>query len=60
MIDEKARQDRIDTLALLMQSCASIALRRVYWSEMKELIKGRSPETVTAMEKRRGIYTEGK
>ncbi len=59
-MNETERQNKIDELALRMQTCASIALRRVYWAEMRELIKGRSPETVSAMERRRGIYTEGK
>ncbi len=55
MIDEKARQDRIDHLALLMQSCASIAKRRIYWEELRTLIAGRSKETVESMEKARGL-----
>ncbi len=59
-LSESDRQNRIDHLALLMQSCASIAKRRIYWEELRTLIAGRSKETVEAMEKRKGIFTEGK
>lgn len=54
-MSDEARQARIDTLSIMFQAAKTAARRRVIWEEIRELIRGRSPETVEKMEIERGL-----
>ena len=54
-LSDEERESIIDTFAAMMRGAQSPALRRYWWSMLREMVLSRTPEQVRKMEKEKGI-----